>query len=65
MDTYTIQITDDEGYEYRYRVSRAVDGSENYAYVRTTDLIAALVSGAAGACRITAVSQQLTLPMAA
>jgi len=60
-----IQITDDEGYEYRYRVSRAVDGSENYAYVRTTDLIAALVTGASGTCRISAVNQQLTLPMAA
>ena len=65
MDTYTIQITDDEGYEYRYRVSRAVGGSENYAYVVTTDLIAALVSGASGARRITAVSQPLPLAMAA
>jgi len=52
MDGYMIQITDDAGYVYHYRVSRNLDGSESYAFVRTTDLIATLVSGAPDARRL-------------
>ena len=52
MDGYMIQITDDDGYVYHYRVNRNLDGGESYAYFRTTDLIAALVSGAPDARRV-------------